>query len=338
MLVVTQLLTPEERADALSVVPWHQDLRALAGVVHGALRNQTIDVMESSLPASHARAGLAALQEGLDALFQSSVDLVESVAVASYLDRCDPADPLGTGQLISPPEDPARLRLRLARCALEAAAVRSVSGGDHLANAHLRLAWEANAATADELRGCGFDPDQPEPKTWASSPALCAGLKRLEIGPTAVFPFFAGNEAFANFITAHAVTAARTYRNALVHRARPSYRESPSLGRNSLWADGEFSLTLRPFSPKPDESLPTLDDMRALIADATGAALPWARELWEIAIRWLATVGIAVQHRPEAREVKVRIDGWGYDRFPRAQRDPAPFLSARAPFANGGTT
>ena len=41
---------------------------------------------------------------------------------------------------------------------VEEAAVCVVSTGDHLANVHIRLAWEANAATLSGAIGCGFDP------------------------------------------------------------------------------------------------------------------------------------------------------------------------------------
>lgn len=333
MLLITELLTAEERVNALAVVPWHAEVRALAGVVHAALRNQGADIMELSLPESHARAGLVALQEGVDSLLQSALDLAESVAVGAYLDRSTPADPLGGGELLTPPEDPELMRRRLARCALEGAAVRSVSGGDHLANAHLRLAWEANAATADEVRRCGFDPDKPEPKTWASCENLSSGLRRLGAGSTAVLPFFVANQRFLEFVRTDEVARTRVYRNAVVHRARPSYRDAPAIGRESRWANGRFSLTVRSTGPEPDMSLPTLLDQRQLVSAASAAALPWAQELWDVAKRWLGTVGISVAHHPEQHQIKVSVEGWGYERYPRLQRDPGPFLCGHAPFA-----
>jgi hypothetical protein len=78
---------------------------------------------------------------------QASFDLAESVLSESVLDRLHPVDPLGVGEPVAPPENPKRLALRLTGASIENAAIRVASTGDHLANAHIRLAWEANAAT-----------------------------------------------------------------------------------------------------------------------------------------------------------------------------------------------
>lgn len=162
------------------------------------------------------------------------------------------------------------MRSRLARCAVEAAAIRSVSGADHLANAHVRLAWEANALTRDEASASKFDPDQPEPRVWISAAGLAAALAALQPGLSSVFPYFASNAAFFDYATSPVAAELRRYRNAIVHRARPGYRDAPALGRTSRWVDGSSSLQLRPFDPEPDESLPTIAGRAAEVAEATG--------------------------------------------------------------------
>jgi hypothetical protein len=327
VLSLSNIPTVEERDAALAAVPWCAELRERAGYVLGVMREQSIDLIDVALGGGHARAALVALQEGVDAYLQASVELVESVLCEQVLARHFPADPLGRGEPLAANESRERVRFRFARSALEDATVKAVSASDHLANAHLRLAWEANSLSADEANLCGFDPSKPEPTTWASVPQLRDGLRQLETQPLAVFPAFVVNRAFVNFADNPAIGAVREYRNEIVHRARPSYRESPALGRTSLWEAGEFSITVPP-KPEDRQQLPTLADRRRLVGSAISAAMPYTDLLWNTAVRWLGTVGVVVHHDTDNGEVHVTTEHFGRPIHPRTGRDPGPFLAS----------
>jgi hypothetical protein len=118
MLLLTDAPTRQERELALREVPWHADLRRLAGFSAAVLRNQSVDLIDAAVGPGHARAALVALQEGTDTLFQATLELAESAAREQVLARVRPADPLGLGERIEPPESEQGMRVRLARTAL----------------------------------------------------------------------------------------------------------------------------------------------------------------------------------------------------------------------------
>jgi hypothetical protein len=322
MLLCTELLTEEERAEALDVVPWRRDVHGLAGQVYSSLKNQAVDLIDTSLGPNHVRAAVVALFEAVDLILEATIDLAESVAREKYLARVTPLDPLG-GDPLSSPEELARVPWRFAKFALEDAATRAVTAGDHLANAHVRLAWEANAATRTEVESCGFDPDGPEPDSWITVPKLAKGLRNSGKSAVGVFAAFAPNEAFQAYNTPE-VRRVRVYRNEVIHRARPTYRESPALGRTTLWTSDRFSLTFPPAAPA--EEVISISDRRRDVGEALRAVLDYASALWDYSVRWLRSVDVWITSTGEEVEVQTK-QGGGTPRFPREQRDPGPFLS-----------
>ncbi len=331
MLLLTEVPTLAERESALAVVPWHEELRKLTGEVAGVMRNKSIDLIDIALGEdSHGRAALVALQEGVDSLLQATIDLAESAVREQTLARVAPLDPLKLGEALLPPEDPERMRWRVARTAIEDAAVRAVAGVDHLANAHVRIAWEANAASEAEVKTCGFDPSSEEPSRWTSLPGVAAGIHKLDQQPLGILPAFAANagpNGLSQLADEPEVQWLREFRNAVAHRARPSYQEAPSFGRLSLFAQPTFKITFQAQPEPPDPALPTIADVRTRVAAGIEPAVPYARLLWDLATRWLRTIGVSVT-RPHEGEVRVTSEHWGSrePRHPRAQRDPGPFL------------
>jgi hypothetical protein len=151
MLLTTDIPTDEERAAAHAAVPWGDAASHLAGLMRASLDNQSVDLIEATLGAPHARAAIVALYEGADVLLQSAIDLADALTARAVLARIDPHDPLGGDDARL--NDPGKRRLppRIARFRVEDAAVKAASAADHLVNAHLRLAWETNAATQAEM-------------------------------------------------------------------------------------------------------------------------------------------------------------------------------------------
>ncbi len=78
--------------------------------------------------------------------------LAESAAQERYFIRMHLVDPLSAAGNEFDPGALGRFPRRVARVTIEDAAVRVASGGDHITNGYLRLAWEANAAPEDEVR------------------------------------------------------------------------------------------------------------------------------------------------------------------------------------------
>jgi hypothetical protein len=87
VLIASELLTEEERALAVAQVPWRNDVLQLAGLLFGALRNQSIDLIDTAIGPSHVRAALVALYEAVDLLLEGSIDLAESIACEHYFQR-----------------------------------------------------------------------------------------------------------------------------------------------------------------------------------------------------------------------------------------------------------
>jgi hypothetical protein len=332
MLVATNLPTVEEREAALELVPCSSDLRDLAGFVRGALVNRAVDLIDAALGPGHVRAALVALQEGIDVLLEATIDVVDSSVSEAVLARVELADPLGHGE---PPKeiDRPRVPLRAARFAVEDAAVRAASAGDHLANAFLRLAWEANAAGIDEVRRCGFPPDHLLDPPWTGVAKVREGLAQIAASGSPVastLPAFELTHAFNDYLSSPAVVDAREYRDVIIHRERPSYREAPGLGRVTGWRGGSISFQQ---PPSEDElaALPTLAERRALVADAIEATYRFAGACWELAVRFLRGVDVSVTRVGDEVSVATthRIGRQDPDRplpIPRAKRDPSPFL------------
>ena len=106
MLSATKLPTPEEREAALALVPCGEDLHDLTGFVRGALMNRSVDLIDAALGEGHARAALVALQEGIDVLFQATIDVIESCLAEVVLTRLDIVAPVGHGEPLRPHERP----------------------------------------------------------------------------------------------------------------------------------------------------------------------------------------------------------------------------------------
>jgi hypothetical protein len=332
VLLSTDLLLEDERQAGLDVVPWHTELRPMSGRVASVLRNKAIDLIDVAIGLNnHARAALVATHEGLDTLLQATMDLAESVVRELAFQRVAPLNPLGRGEVLSPPEDPTRLALRFSKFAIEDSAVRTIAGIDHLLNAYLRFAWEANAARVDELKACGFKPGELEPESWASYDGVKKGLDQSRRRSLALLPSFELTAPTERVVAAPAVHDTRAYRNEVVHRARPQYRELPPYGRSTLWAQDGFSITLRDQEHDPPDpgDTPTMTERREMVGGAITEGLAFAEALWDFVLRWLPTVGIFVRHDRERDETEVTTEilpGTRAPRYPRAQRDPGPFL------------
>jgi hypothetical protein len=330
VLLATELLTPEERTAALDAIPWRDDVRELTLKVLNTMENRTIDLIDVAIgPDSHGRAAIVAAFEGLDALQQATMDLSESVARRAYLSRVEVVDPLGEGAPL-PESVREKYRRRQARLSIEDAAVRTASASDHLANAYLRLAWEANIASAPEVMACGFDPTEPEPESWTSVPKCKAGLDSLDQRPLALLPSFRLTPRFRRYASATKVRSVRRLRDEVVHRARPAYRESVPFGRTSLWAQGEFSFNIEDTEqPLEDPSFPSFEERREEIGAAIREGVAFGEELWEVTRQWLGTVGITVRHvSGYVTEISTTLHhDVPVPKYPRGQRDPAPFVT-----------
>jgi hypothetical protein len=321
MLLATDIPTPAERAAARAAIPWGDGVIKLAGLVRASFDNRAIDLIEGAIGPPHARAGLVSLYESLDVLLQAAIDLAEMVTARSVLARINLHDPLGGPDSRMTDPSKARLRLRASRFGVEDAAVKIASAGDHLVNAHLRIAWEANAATEEEMRQCGFDPTVEDPDFWSSCELLRRGLKEIARRPLSTFGSFVLTPVFRRYLATHGVMQARRFRNQVVHRERPSYDEVRSFGRATRWESGHWQFN-HPAPPLPPQ--PTIDDRFKLVCDAGAATLLYARESWDVAKRWMGTVGVSITDNVD--EVTVRAD-IGIPR-PRELRDPGPFLVA----------
>jgi hypothetical protein len=331
VLLATGIPTLDQRKAAVGAIPCAHDLDRSAGVARSMLDNQAVDLIDASIGAeNHARAALVALHEGYDYLFQAALDIADSVVADAYFAGTYPFDPLDVANIPRIMESPSkeRFHLRLARFGVENAAVKVATAGDHFANTHLRLAWEANAATRDELAPCGFDPDAPDPATWASLEDLRKGLRCTRKNPLSVFPSFLLNASFRTLFGNYAVRRSRRFRDEVVHRERPSYREAPGFGRASLWRSQQVRIQ---YPPPPDRfsDLPSIVDRQTMLAAAIEASLKYGDVCMDLAIRWLRTIDVWITPGDETTGIQISLGGIGGEpRFPREQRDPGPFLSS----------
>jgi hypothetical protein len=326
MLGATDLPTEDERRRALSYAAWRDESRQLAGKAYGLLRHQTAELIDVAVGTTHARAALVALQEGADSLFQAAIDIVDGSLAEQLLGRVEIQDPLGEGELLHSGEDPERLRKRALRVRLEDAAVRVASAGNHLVNAHLRLAWEANAATRAELVACGFDPTSDRLQNWAGVTQAAHGFQKAAATTTAVLPHFVLQPAFDDYFLNADVEQVRMLRDRIVHRDRPSYSDAPAIGRVSLWSGPGFKITF-PSLAEPVGDDPSLTDTRETLGAAAVATLAYAEAIWDLALRWLRTVDVDVAWEPGQVTVQTTMQaGQTSPRFPRELRDPGAFL------------
>jgi hypothetical protein len=328
MLLATNLLAQEVRETALDTVPWQQEARALAGLLAGTLRNQAVDLIDLAVGTVHARAALVALQEGVDAAFQAAMELADSAAAEDFYAEGPIIDPMGTGEQLRPEDGLDRMRKRLARIPLEDGTVRLAAAGNHLVNAHLRLAWEANAATVEEVRECGFDPQIERSLRWAGMEQFRRGLAKLETRSLSVLPSFALTSAYHTYVGSNEVQQTWDLRDQIVHRDRPSYRDAPAFGRASLWT-ADFKVTWPPPETEEDPDAPSIAERRQAASTAGAQTLRYAQATWDLMQRWLRTVGVFVEHTPGQVKVETQIrPGAPGPAVPRNRRDPGPFLSS----------
>ncbi len=332
MLLTTNWPTAGEREQVLAAMPWVPDFVRLWRFASAAFDHFNINGVDAALPYGHGRGAVVALHEGIETMLDSTHDLADSRALNLLLDRTEVPRPmllaplLATGQVS---ETPLSLCLRLARASLETSAIRVASVADHLANAHVRLAWELNAATGAETARCAFDLGRQEPDKWLSAGFLADRLGSLTVDASARLPYFVCNESFAAFQATPASKRVRQFRDRVVHRERPAYRELPSLGRATRWRNGGIAL-----SYEPDRDTPTFEQLHEQIGAALQALLPWAQSLWETTVRWLSTMGVELDQRDEGGvTVQVQIGS----KPTREERDPAPYLLRFAPFAPAGS-
>jgi hypothetical protein len=327
MLISTDLPNDEERASSLEAIPWRSSLQQLVGEISASFDNNALDLIDASIGPSHSRAALVALLDGAGALRSATISVAESVLREKVFRRVATIDPLNPAEPLSA-KDSENLTLIYTRLAIEDAAVRVASAADHLANAHVRSAWEANAATLREVIGCGFDPAKAEPERWISAPQLRSGiLKARRDGLISVLPGFVPNRAFLGFMDNEAVQKSRSFRDEVVHRERPVYREVPYYARTTLWVQPSFSINF-PRQEQLNESAPTFDERRHDIGAAIVETMHYVRALWEHTKLWLPSIEVWITPTPD-KKVKIttrhQISGQS-PRFPRGNRDPGPFL------------
>lgn len=169
MLISTDLPNDDERAASLAAVPWRQSLQSLVGEIAASFENNALDLLDASIGPNHCRAALVALLDAVGALRSATIALANSVLAQKVFSRIPPIDPLNPTEPLDE-EGCKNLVLIYTLMGIEQPAVRVASAMDHLANTHIRLAWEANAATRREVEGCGFDPAKAEPDRWISAP------------------------------------------------------------------------------------------------------------------------------------------------------------------------
>lgn len=328
MLAVSKLPASEERAAALEQVPWQAKAREILGVLNGVLRNQGVELIDIAVGTVHARAAIVALQEAADALLQSAITLVESFLAEVRYAEGEIMDPLGMGNPLTEADGRERMRKRLVRIPVEDAALQTAAAGNHLVNAHLRLAWEANAATEADVLRCGFSPRFDQRLEWASMETFRRGLEACHRDPLSILPAFGLSEPFQTYASDAAVLGARDLRDQIVHRGRPSYRESPSFKRRSVWRGGRFKVEI-PTDAELDPDAPAIAERRQVVIDAGGPTLRYIDASWTLMQRWLQTVDVFVKHTPGQVAVTTHLQpGQTGPRIPRERRDPGPFLSS----------
>jgi hypothetical protein len=324
MLAATNLPTADDRYDALNSVPWHADSRRLAGLTGALVRGDAANIIDLAVGTVHARAAVVSVQEAADALFQAAVDLVSARLAARVLERIEMIDPLGAGEPFSEP-DPDRLRKRAERVEIENASVRLGAAGNHLVNAYLRLAWEANAATEDDVKACGFDPTSNAFRNWAVVARVTRGLLKLDNNHMSSLTAFTLTPSLRSWAEDPDVEAVRDLRDQIVHRARPTYSDAPAPGRASLWRGGSISVQ---FPAPPDPSTPTLADVHETAVRAGASTLRLCELTVDVLIRWLRSVHVDVAHRPVPGGIgTVQLRAGIGAPIPREQRDPGPFLA-----------
>jgi hypothetical protein len=172
-----------------------------------------------------------------------------------------------------------------------------------------------------------------DPRWWTDVEKVRAGLERIagEASPVgSLIASFELTDAFNDYCSSQEVVDTREYRHVIVHRERPSYREAPGFGRVTRWREGTISFE----GPEPSEvelaAYPTLTEQRALVAAALDRTLDFAQTIWDLALRFLATVDVDVV--VEGEHVRITtlhqdIPGVGaVIRFPRKKRDPMRFI------------
>lgn len=327
MLVVSDQPSADERAAALQQIPWQREARELVGILNGVLRNQAVELIDIAVGTVHARAAIVALQEAADALLQSAINLAESFLAEAHYAEGELTDPLGFGDRLTEAEGLERMRKRLVRIPVEDAALQMAAAGNHLVNAHVRFAWEANAASETEVRRCGFSPQFDHRLEWASLEAFRRGLRACQRDPLSILSSFVLTEPFENYASHAAVKDARDLRDQIVHKGRPSYRESPSFRRRSLWRGGKFKIDF-PADAEVDPDAPSIGERRIVVINAGRPTVDYIRSSWMLMQSWLRSVDVFVEHRPGQVAVTTSLQpGQTGPRIPREQRDPGPFLS-----------
>lgn len=290
---------------------------------------ETIDFI--SMGPNQVRAALVAIYEGVDVLYEATINIVDSALREAVFQRLQ-GRRLITGDPLQ--ELPGTVQKLTAKFAIEDAAVRVVSALDHLANAHVRLAWEANAATPANLRASGFNPADVNQRTmWISAAQLRQGLERVENDDTSRFWLAIPSPAFLDCVRSDEHRRLREFRDEVVHRERPSYAELPGRGRASAWEGDTFHLEPE-YYPQP----PTLAERRQVVAAAAEQVLRYADTLWGSARNWLPTIGLSLMDRNGGLRLrgstKDNCDPNTGEIILRENRDPARFL--RMPAVVGG--
>jgi len=89
-------------------------------------------------------------------------------------------------------------------------------------------------------------------------------LKRASAIRSASCRHFGLSEPFQSYVSDAAVIEARDLRDQVVHRGRPSYRESPSFRRRSVWRGGHFKIEF-PSNAELDADAPSIADRRQVV-------------------------------------------------------------------------
>ena len=328
MLLATDLPSDDDRRRVREVVPWGEHCAEIAGMMRATLDNGAVEIIEAQAGPGELRAALVTLYEATDVLLQAAIEIGDSVVSEALFSRQVPRDPLRGGSEL---EDAAqgRFPLRAARFELENAAVKVVSAGDHLVNVVLRTAWEANAATEEELRWCGLDLKGRSGRPWSDATEFKKGLYQSAAGSgpvRQVLGHFVLVDALKTYVDRPSVRECRRYRNQIVHRERPSYSEAIHFGRSSRWSpDGRFSAS---FPLRVDRTdVPTIDAQRQIVSEAGQYTLELAERTISVLVDLLKTLSVRVELATELVTVSVDISE---PRIPREARDPGQFILPRS--------
>ena len=312
-------------------------------------RNGLLDHLDA-LVAGFVREAIAAYIDGSFLLLRVAGELAESRAAELFCQRADPTPWLMVPEdLADEASQAAKLRQSLAQLPLEAAALYLDAALHHLANAVVRMAWEAGFPAADFKR-LKFDASHrvTDETKWTQWSLIANELQVLTDA----------NNPLARFSPARALLeCARNtdlretiqYRHRLVHRGVPVDLWTVAVDRGTGHAKGSITIKL-PIAGTPDA--PQIAETRDAIARALVPVRQIQDAVQEFLPKWAAHVGFLLEFEgtgvhfkadPKASQIRlpahalllpsrgmmriIEQRAGHVDLLSREQRDPTLFLS-----------